>query len=149
MIICWSQLLQCKYLSFWHLSRLSKLGALFCFLGCNNNITTLHQRYELLHNCTSRVVKLNIPRGGGLASACFSPSKHDLERVTPTCLMSQRFQARSHGLMGVVWCTVPTPLIYPYWNLQALLGRYWLMSHNSVLTCLQQWSSNKNTTERK
>lgn len=61
----------------------------------------------------SKVVTLNIPRGGGPAPACFRPTKHDLGRVTPTCLTSQRFEARSHELMGVVWHTGPTPLIYP------------------------------------
>lgn len=125
-----------KKVGFWHVSRLSNLRALFCVSGCKTNITTLHPLYSLLHNCMSRLVKLNIPRGGGPASACFSPTKHDLVRVTPMCLMSQHFEARSPGLMGVVWYTVPTPLIYPYWNLQALLRKDWLMSHDSVLFCL-------------
>lgn len=78
---------------------------------------------DFLPYSMSKVVKFNIPRGGGPASACFSPTKHDLVRVTPTCLPSQCFEGGSHGLMGVVWHTGPTPLIYPYWNLQALLRK--------------------------
>lgn len=86
----------------------------------------------------SKVVKLNIPRGGDSASACFSPTKHDHVRVTPTCLTSQRFEARSHGLMGVVWHTGPTPLIYPDWNLQALLRKQKEWCHMTHYSRLQQ-----------
>lgn len=58
---------------------------------------------NFLHHFTSKVVKLNIPRGreerlrvGGCvgvgeaeaASACFGPTDRDLVRATPTCLTS-------------------------------------------------------------
>lgn len=93
-------------------------------------------RLNFLPESMSRVVKLNIPRGGGPASACFDPTKHDLIRVTPTCLTFQWFEARSRGLMGAVWHTGPTPLIYPNWNLQALLRKYWC--HMTRYPCVQQ-----------
>lgn len=114
-------------------------------------VDSVKPRLNFLHYSMSKAVKLNIPRGGGPASACFSPTKQDLVTVTPTCLTSQRFEARSHRLMGVVWHSGPTPLIYPYWNLQALLRKDWVMSHDSLLTSAAacKWSSGRNTTERK
>ena len=55
--------------------------------------------------------------------AQFRPTKHDLVRRMTTCLTSQRFEAKFHRLIGAVWHTGPTPLIYLSWNLQALLRK--------------------------
>lgn len=87
---------------------------------------------NFLHYAMWKVVKFIIPRGGSPASACFGPTKHDRVTVTPTCLTSQRSEARYHRLMGAVWHTGRTPLVYPYWNLQALLRKLRVMSHDSV-----------------
>lgn len=89
---------------------------------------------NFLHYAMWKVVKFIIPRGGSPASACFGPTKHDRVTVTPTCLTSQRSEARYHRLMGAVWHTGRTPLVYPYWNLQALSQKAasdvtWFCSH--------------------
>lgn len=107
-----------------------------CFMTYTAAVDLDKPPLNFLPCSVSRVVTLNIPRGGaGPASACFSPTKHDPVAVTPTCLTSQRFEARSLALMGIVWHAGPTPLIFPSWNLLPLLRKKVkrVMSHDSLL----------------
>lgn len=109
-------------------------------------------RLNFLRHSMSDAVKLNTPRGGGPASACSQPYQ-TRSRTSDAAHMLWRLRVLRPditGPMGVVWHTGPTPLIYPYWNLQALLRKVlsdvtWFAAH---VCGSAPWSSSRSTTER-